>query len=98
MNVCIPAHLSSGTGVTSALVFLHTQEKVVDTSAVPKSAWEWFHAEIVLQSGKYEVTEIKAFLIGRVPVDSLRPPPLLLAISWNCTEAFWVLFLSQVCL
>lgn len=91
MDPCIPALFSSGTGDTSALVFLHAQEEDVDT--LPKSGQEWFHAEIVLQTGKYEVTG--AFLIGRVPVVSLGPPPVPLAISLNCTEDVWVLFLSQ---
>uniref|UniRef100_A0A8D2NCQ2 Alpha-2-macroglobulin n=1 Tax=Zonotrichia albicollis TaxID=44394 RepID=A0A8D2NCQ2_ZONAL len=43
--------------------------------------------QLLVEPGKYEVTEIRAFLIGRVPVVALRSPPLPLAISWNCTEA-----------
>uniref|UniRef100_A0A8C5NQP5 Alpha-2-macroglobulin-like n=1 Tax=Junco hyemalis TaxID=40217 RepID=A0A8C5NQP5_JUNHY len=43
--------------------------------------------QLLVEPGKYEVTEIRAFLIGRFPVVALRSPPLPLAISWNCTEA-----------
>ena len=62
------------------------------------SGWGWLHAEIALWPGKNEVTEVREFLIGNVPFASLRPPPLPLAISWDCTEVVWILFLSQECL